>query len=164
MKLYIKEKVLSFRDKFSVLDEGGQERYFAKGEIFTFGKKLHVYDSDGSEVAFIRQKLLTILPKYTVEIGENAFEIVKEFTLLNQSFYIKNTNCVIKGDFWAHEYEIFDTAIGQTIARVSKKWLTWGDSYEIEVFDDRNEFFALCVVIAVDCINENSDTAIAASS
>jgi uncharacterized protein YxjI len=163
MKLYIKQKVFSFRDKFSVLDESGQERYFAKGKIFTLGKKLHICDSEGNEMAFIRQKLMTIMPKYTIEIGGNAFELVKEFTLLNQSFYIKNTNCVIKGDFWSHEYEIFDSSTGMPIARVSKKWLTWGDSYEIDIFDDRNELFALCVVLAIDSINESSDS-IAASS
>ena len=37
----------------------------------------------------------------------------------------------VHGDFWNHEYEI--TKDGQTIAMVSKEWLTWGDTYEIRV-------------------------------
>ena len=42
MKLYIKQKVFSWGDKFTVKDATGRDRYYVEGEIFTFGKKLHV--------------------------------------------------------------------------------------------------------------------------
>lgn len=44
MKLYIKQKVFSWGDKFTVKDVNGEDRYFVEGEIFSWGKKLHVYD------------------------------------------------------------------------------------------------------------------------
>ena len=44
MKLYIKQKVFSWGDKFTVKDEAGRDRYYVEGEIFTFGRKLHVYE------------------------------------------------------------------------------------------------------------------------
>ena len=44
MKLYIKQKVFSWGDKFTVKDEAGRDRYYVEGEVFTFGRKLHVYD------------------------------------------------------------------------------------------------------------------------
>ena len=53
MKLYIKEKVFSWGDKFTVKDENGNDKYLVQGEVFSWGKKLHVYDSVGREVAFI---------------------------------------------------------------------------------------------------------------
>ena len=40
MKLYIKQKVFSWGDKFTVKDETGRDRYYVEGEIFTFGRKL----------------------------------------------------------------------------------------------------------------------------
>ena len=58
MKLYIKEKVFSWGDKFTVKDAYGEDKYIVEGEVFTFGKKLHVYDRSGREVAFIKQVLL----------------------------------------------------------------------------------------------------------
>lgn len=42
MKLYIKQKVFSCGDKFTVKDEAGHDRYYVEGEIFTCGKKLHL--------------------------------------------------------------------------------------------------------------------------
>ena len=54
MKLYIKEKVFSWGDKFTVKDAYGEDKYIVEGELFTFGKKLHVYDRSGREVAFIK--------------------------------------------------------------------------------------------------------------
>ena len=51
MKLYIKQKVFSWGDKFTVKDSNGEDRYYVEGEIFSWGKKLHVYDMRGNEVA-----------------------------------------------------------------------------------------------------------------
>lgn len=35
MKLYIKQKVFSWGDKFTVKDVNGEDRYFVEGEIFS---------------------------------------------------------------------------------------------------------------------------------
>ncbi len=37
MKLYIKEKVFSWGDKFTVMDAAGEPRYSVEGEVFTWG-------------------------------------------------------------------------------------------------------------------------------
>ena len=57
MKLYIKEKVFSWGDKFTVKDAYGEDKYIVEGEVFSWGKKLHVYDRSGREVAFIKQEV-----------------------------------------------------------------------------------------------------------
>ena len=51
MKLYIKQKVFSWGDKFRIYDEN--DKYYVESEVFTFGKKLHLYSQSGSELAFI---------------------------------------------------------------------------------------------------------------
>ena len=55
MKLYIKQKVFSWGDKFTVKDEAGRDSYYVEGEIFTFGRKLHMHP------AFF-QNLSTVYP------------------------------------------------------------------------------------------------------
>ena len=86
MKLYIKQKVFSWNDKFTVKDEYGKDRYTVEGEIFSFGKKLHVYDMAGNEVAFIQQKVFSFLPRYYVFVGDTQIaEIVRKIGTESQA-------------------------------------------------------------------------------
>ncbi|MDR0986501.1 MAG: LURP-one-related family protein [Ruminococcus sp.] len=160
MKLYMKQKVFSWRDKFSIFDEGGAERYYAEGEIFTWGHKLRLFDNTGREAAFIKQKLLTFLPRYIIEIGGEEFTLVKEFTFFKQCFHIENCGWTIEGDFWAHEYSIKNGE--EIILHISKHWFTWGDSYEFDIPDSNNVLLALSAALAIDCIQ--ADQSRAASS
>ena len=151
MKLYIKQKVFSWRDRFIVKDERGNDRYAAEGEFFTWGKKLHIYDINGTEAAFIRQQVFSFMPRFFVEIGgREVCEIVKEFTFFRQSYRIAGLPWHLNGDIWAHEYSLDDN-IGSRIMQMSKIWFTWGDSYELDITDARNELLCLCVALAVDC-------------
>lgn len=161
MKLYIKQKVFSWKDKFTVKDEAGQDKYFVEGEFFSWGKKLHVNDMGGNEAAFIQQKVFSFLPKYFVFVnGEQIAEIVKEFTFLKPKYRIEGLDWDINGNFWAHDYEI--TKNGRTIVTIQKEWMTWGDSYELDITDPRDEIVALAVVLTIDCVMAAS--AAAASS
>jgi uncharacterized protein YxjI len=162
MKLYIKQAVFSWRDKFAVWDEQEHERWFAQGEIFTWGRKLHIYDPQENEVAFIRQKVMSLLPRYFIELGGNTYTLVKAFTLLKPRFRLENTNWTIGGNFLAHEYEAVDGA--ERVMSLSKHWFTWGDSYELDIPNPENELLGLCVALAIDCINADAEAAASSSS
>ena len=149
MKLYIKQKVFSWGDKFFVKDEDGNDLYYVKGEIFSLGKKLHIYGSNGDEAAFIRQKLIAFLPRFFVDIdGREVCQIVKELTLFRPRYRIEGLSWRLNGDYWAHEYSLTDNE--RQIMRLSKKWLAWGDTYELDIADPQNELICLCVALAVD--------------
>ena len=151
MKLYMKQKIFSWNDKFSVYDANGEEHYFVEGELFSWGKKLHVYDRVRREAAFVRQELFTLLPKFIVSIGgQDIAEIVKEFTLFKPKYRIDGLGWEIDGDFWDHEYEIKKN--GRTIVSLSKEWFTWGDCYELDIENPEDEIVALAVVLAIDCV------------
>ena len=160
MKLYIKQKVFSWRDRFSIKDVNGSDRWFAQGELFTFGRKLHVYDADGAEVAFIRRKILSFLHRYYIEVGGGVYEFVREFTFFRPKYTMRNLDWVIDGNFWEHNYCANDNK-GE-IMRISKAWLSCGDFYELDIRDAQSELLCLCVALAIDCIT--ADTAAAASS
>jgi uncharacterized protein YxjI len=160
MKLYIKQKVFSWRDKFSVMDEKGAERWFAQGEFFSWGRKLHVYNAMGQEAAFIRQKLASFLSRYIIELDGQSYTLVKHFTFFKPRFSVENTNWAMDGNFWEHEYAIKDGNDGnEYVMRMSKQWFTWGDSYELDIPDERNELLALCIALAVDCMNADQRNA-----
>ena len=151
MKLYMKQKVFSWADTFTVKDQMGEDKYSIKGEVFSWGKKLHVYDRSGREVAFIRQKLWTFMPRYMVSVnGTDVAEIVKEFTFLRPKYSILGPGWDVDGSFWEHDYEV--TENGRPIVSIRKEWMTWGDTYELDIADAENEVMALAVVLAIDCV------------
>ena len=151
MKLYIKQKVFSWADKFTVKDEAGQDRYYVEGEIFTFGKKLHIYDLGGQEVAFIKQEVWSWMPRYYVFRGDRQVaQIKREFSFLFPKYSIEGLGWEIAGSFLAHDYEI--TKNGHPIVSISKEWMTWGDSYELNITNPQDEIIALAVVLTIDCV------------
>lgn len=157
MKLYIKQKVFSWAGKFNIADEHGNTRYYAEGQLFSWGKKLHIYNNCGRELAFIRQKLMSWLPRYYVEIdGVTVASVVKELTFFRQSYRVEGLPWQMKGDLWEHNYVMYDHSSNE-IMRMRKAWFTWGDSYELEIFNPDNELLCLCVALAVDCAVAQSD-------
>ena len=153
MKLYIKEKVFSWNERFSVKDENGWDKYFVEGEFLSLGKTLHLLNVHGEEVAFIQQKLLTLLPRFTVSVaGRQIAEIRKEFTLFFQRYVIDGLGWEVEGSIWEHEYEIRRN--GRPIVMISKEWFTWGDSYVLDILDPADELLALAVVLTIDCVAE----------
>jgi len=156
MKLYIKEHIFTLGDQFSVMDQWGNDKYFVQGEIFTLGRKLHVSDTTGAEVAFIRQELMTFLPQYVVYVdGQEIGRVKKEFSFFVPRYSIEGLGWEIEGSFWEHDYSI--TRNGQTIVTISKEWMTWGDSYELDIRDPRDELLALAVVLTIDCVRESQN-------
>lgn len=151
MKLYIKQKVFSFRDRFTVKDEYGEDKYYVEGEILSLGKKLRIYDMDGNELAFVRERLLAFMPKFTIEInGSEIAEIIKRFTFLRPKYYVDGLGWDVEGDFFSHNYDITDG--NKTIVSIHKQFMAWGDTFEIDVQKDNDEIIALAVVLAIDAV------------
>ena len=163
MKLYIKQKVFSWKDQFTVKSEYDEDRYTVEGEVFSLGKKLHVKDMIGNEVAFIKEKVWSWLPRYEVYVnGDLAGTIVKEFSFLKQRFHIEGSDWQMEGDFWGHDYKVVQN--GRQIIAIRKAWFTWGDSYELEIADDVDELTALAMVLAIDCAAAAAAAAASASN
>lgn len=150
MKRYIKQRVFSWRDRFSVLDEQGNPCYYVEGELFSLGKRLHVWNSQGEEVLTIVQKPWRLLLTYQVSIGGNPMgEIRKEFTILFSKYVWSALGLTADGKFLGHEYAI--SRGNRKVADISKAYMSWGDSYELEVGFPGDELAALAMVLAIDC-------------
>lgn len=151
MKFYMKQKVLSFVDRFTIYDELENEAYWVEGDFFTIGKKLDLFDKDNKHKAHIHQKVLSFMPRFFIQInGEDVAEVVKHATLFKQKFSITGYDWEVSGDFLAHEYEIFRD--GYTIATISKEWFTWGDAYSVDIVDGVDPVPILSVVLIIDAI------------
>lgn len=160
MKLFMRQKFFSWKDKFFVKDEDGKDVYYIEGEVFSLGKKLHIYDMKKNEVAFLHQKILSILPHYFIDVGgQEVAEIIKEFSLLRSKYRISGSDWEISGDFLSHDYRFFSKA--KEIAYVHKAWMSWGDSFEIDISEEKNTLMVLCAVLAIDAVLDAESSAAA---
>ena len=163
MKLYIKQKVFSWVDTFTVKDETGADKYVVEGEFFSWGKKLHIYDMDGREAAFIRQQVFSFLPRYHVFCnGEEIAEIVKEFSFIFPRYSVEGLGWEIEGKIMAHDYQILED--GVPVVTITKEWMTWGDTYELDITNPSDEIMALAVVLAIDCATAQAAATVSVST
>ena len=153
MKLYIKQKVFTIKDKFTVKNEAGNDKYFVEGKLLSLGKKFYIYNMEKEEVAYIEQKLMNLMPKFFVYVkGEKIAEIHKKFSFLKPKYEIVGKNWVTNGDLWAHEYNITDMDSGNQIASMHKEWMTWGDSYMLDIVDEKHEISIMALILAIDAV------------
>ena len=156
MKLYIKQKVFSIGDKFTVKDPDGHDVYDVEGEVFSFGRKLHVRDMDGREVIYIAQEVWAMMPRYHVHImGSHAAQVRQKFTWFRPHYEIIGPDWTVEGDWLAHDYEVNSQTRG-TVVRITKEWMTWGDSYELDIVDPDDALMALAIVLTIDCVKDSN--------
>ncbi|WP_297958327.1 LURP-one-related/scramblase family protein [uncultured Ruminococcus sp.] len=156
MKLYFKQQPFSFRQRTAVYDQFGNVLFNAVGEI-SLARKMHVYDRVGNEVAYVEKKLLHLLPRFSIYIGgQYVTDIVKEFTLFKPSYLFERIGWSVSGEFLSHDYTI--KRGNMPIAYIHKQWMTWGDSFEIDIAEGQDIVMVLAAVIAIDCVMDSNNS------
>lgn len=150
-RYYIKQKVFSWNDQFTVKDENGKNIYSVEGALFSFGKKLTVYDVEEVEVLYIEQEIWNFLPTYTLSVqGQEVAQIKKELSFLKPKYTINGPGWHVEGSVWQHRYQMIEGT--KVMAEVEKEWFTWGDSYALTVHDEEAALLALGIMIVIDCV------------
>ena len=135
MKLLFKQRFFSWFDSYDIYDESGETRYVVKGQL-SWGHRLKIFDSFGQEVGLVQERVLTLLPKFELYVGEQyAGCVSKEFTLFKPKFHV---------DFNGWRVD------GRIVATVSKELLRLTDTYVIDVGDPADALCALMLVLAID--------------
>ena len=151
MRYLIREKIFSFSDSFTINDESGRPCYEIVGKILSIGNKLNLYDMEGRNLFYIEQKVFRFLPEYNIYEGNNVVaRIQKEFTFFKPKFTINSSygNFTIDGDVFAYNFNIMKN--GRPIAWINKKFLSFSDTYSVDISDEENQGFILSLVIVLD--------------
>lgn len=160
-RLYMKQNLFSLSGKFSVKDLNEQDVYFVEGSFLQIPKTFTILNASRQEVAHITKKVFSLLPKFFVEAnGQEVLTIKKEFSLFKGRYTVENTDIDMRGNWWDMDFTVYRQ--GQQIGEVHKKWLSWGDSYEVTINDEAFETLIIALVVAIDCVK--ADDAAAASS
>ena len=155
MRFTIKEKFFSLGQSFAIRDEKGAVAYKVEGKLLSLKDKLTMRDATGAEVARIEQKLLSFVKAYRVLQDGAVVATIKKrpFTILRDRFIIDvpgPNDLIVTGTILDHDYTI--TRGRETVATVSKKWVSLTDTYGIEVSDGQDPVLPLAAAIVVDLV------------
>ena len=152
-KFYMKQKVFSFGEKYNIFDENQNVIYHVKGKVFSIHNKLDMYK--GEEMIFhMERKLFRFLPEYTLFTPDGSVlaTIKKNFAFFGGKLTITSSYGVMEllGQVWQRDFHLNND--GKEVMSVHKKWISWGDSYEISISDDEKVSFYVALAILIDVI------------
>ena len=161
--LYIKQKVWSLKEKYTVINEHQEDVYFIEGSFMKMPKRFIILDQSGNEIAQITRKILTLLPKFEVDIvGEYPITISKSLSFFNEKYSIESQDIEVRGNWWALNFEVWKHE--QLIGSVQSKIFKWADTYELSIYDEMYEKLMVSITVAIDCVRHEksiiSDTAL----
>lgn len=157
-ELFIKQKVFSLREKFTVKNQQEQDVYYVEGSFMRIPKTFSIMNTADEEVAMITKKVFSFLPKFFVEVdGREVLTIKKEFSFLKARYTIDSADIEVHGNWWDMDFQVIQR--GAVIGEVNKKWFTWGDSYSVQVFKEEMEAIIIAIVVAIDCVKADDAAA-----
>lgn len=153
MRFYIKQKVFSLRDKFRIMDESQKELYSVEGKFFSIQNKLELLNMNGSQVLNAKKKLFRLFATYDIfdQHNEELATVQRKFSFRPKFIVnVQGEELQVEGSLFAHSFGVLRN--GQEVASISKKVISWGDTYEINVYDELNTELYLFIVIIIDQI------------
>jgi uncharacterized protein YxjI len=153
MRYVIREKFFRLGEDSDITDEAGRRVFHVDGKVFTLHHTLVVEDMTGQEVARVRKQLIALRPTYDITVrGQEAAEVRKKlFSPFVDRFTIDipgPDDLHVTGSLFDHEYIIQQN--GQTIATVSKHWISLTDTYGVDIASGQDDLVILASVLALD--------------
>lgn len=152
--VYLKQKVFTIRDAFRVYDDAQTILYEAKGKVLTLNSRRDLFKAgEASAIYTMKQKVFSFVPTYFLydrqekQIAKMAQQL---FVFFGTKFnlLIQDKRYQVTGDFFGYQFAISDDA--GMVVQISKKFLSWGDTYQIAIHDDFDEALAVSVVLMID--------------
>ena len=153
MRYVIRERLIHLGEDSDITDEQGRPVYHVDGKVLTLHNTLIVRDLRGAEVARVERELIALRPTYRISRpGVAPAEVRKQ---LISPFVDRFTIDVpgpddlhVTGSLFAHEYTI--ARGGQTVATVSKHWISLTATYGVDIAAGQDDLLILAAVLALD--------------
>ena len=160
MRYLMKQKLFSWGEDFTIKNDFGEDVFFVDGRALSFGDQLSFQDMAGNELAFIKQKLLSWGPTYELYTDGSLYATVKKelLTFFKTKFTVDvpgPNDFNVEGDFFQHEYSFLRQ--GKPVARVSKQWFDWTDTYGVDVDPGQEDIVILASSVVIDMVCHGND-------
>jgi len=158
MKLYIKQKVFSIRDRYKIYDVSGNPVFDVESGHELMNPKIRLLNLSHEEIFYIKRKVTLLMASYEIYQGETLVACVdQKLKMLRNQLNIHSAfgEFMLIGDVFARNFEILRN--DQPYGIVKKQWLSWGDSYELEVYEPEYVPYFCSLVIAIDnCLHNKN--------
>lgn len=153
MRYLIRERFFGLGGDSVITDEAGQPVLHVDGKALSLRDLLVLKDPTGREVARVNRKLIALTATYEISVsGQEVAEVRKHFfTPFRDRFTIDipgPDDFEMEGDLFDHEFTI--SRGDQTVATVSKAWLTMRDTYGVDIAPGEDDLLILTSVLALD--------------
>ncbi len=152
MKYQVQEKFFHLGQDSDILTEAGQPVLRVDGKALSLHNLMIVNDLSGNEVARISRKLMAMPATFEIAFtAGGTAEVHQKFALLHPKWLISvpgGANLEMTGNFGDHDFTIAQN--GQTVATVSKAWISTSDTYGVDIAEGQNDLLLLCTVLCLE--------------
>ena len=162
-ELYVKQKVFSLSERFTIKDQQENDVYYVEGSFLKIPKTFSIMNTTRDEVGLVTKKVFSFLPKFFVEVnGQEVLTIKKEFSFFKARYTIDSADIEVQGNWWDMDFQVLQQ--GEVIGQVNKEWFTWGDSYKVQILNEEMEAIIIAFVVAIDCVKADEASSSSAAS
>ncbi len=149
----IRERLFRLGEDSDITDEAGKPVLHVDGKVLSLHNRLVLRDPGGREAGQVHRRLAALRPTYQITIGgEDVAEVRQHlFTPFGERFTIGVHGAggmEIDGDLLSHEFTIQRDS--QTVATISKRWLTVTTSYAVDIAPGEDDMLILASILALD--------------
>jgi uncharacterized protein YxjI len=153
----IRERFFALGEDFDITDDSGSAVLSVDGKLFGRSDRLVLRDPAGREVAQVDRRLATLRPTYEISVNGQKVADVRQlfFTSFGDRFTIDipgPADLKMAGNLPDHEFTIQRGE--QTVATISKRWMSVTDTYAVNVAPGENELLILASVLALDLAHD----------
>jgi uncharacterized protein YxjI len=154
--IYVIEKHLpGLQNIIEIFDEDGELAYYVDSKLFLGERKITLYsEEDDKVVAEIQRIIPSFEPKFQILIdGVIMGEFTKEFSFLDARVHIISEYGAIvsEGDIINLDFKLKNVE-GALIALVDDQMTEDEDTYGVEIADDADDEFILCLLLIMDVL------------
>lgn len=157
-QLYMKQKMLSVNEKFSVTDHNGLIIYSVHGSLFKLSKSFTMVNQKQQTIGKVTKESFKLMPKFIVEVaGKQTVRIEKQLTLFKSKYRILSDDIQVDGDILDKYFTVYQRE--KKIADINQKWLAMTSTYEMTIYDENYEHLIVLLVAAIDFLKSQQHAA-----
>ncbi len=160
MRYVVREKFFHLGEDSMITDDHGHPLYIADGKVFSIRNTVVLKDLQGNELATIKKQLLALgLTYHITRHGQEGAVIRKKiFSPFVERYTVDipgPDDLSVTGSLLEHNFSI--ERHGQTVARVSKRWVSLTETYGVETAPGEDDILILATVIAMDLAEDQEE-------
>ncbi|HHT45006.1 MAG TPA: hypothetical protein GXZ89_05895 [Fastidiosipila sp.] len=152
-ELYLKQKVFKITDHYPIYDKDQNVVYQVDQDFRLVGNTVHVSRPNVEHVFTVNKKIFALLPQFTVDFADHSQLMIKQrLTFMRRKIDIisDTMNLQVEGNWLDLNFTVLKD--GQALGTIKRAWISWGDMYELKIFEPAYETVFVAIVIAVDAL------------